>query len=455
MKSADENVSPLTKPKLSQRLTSWAFLMIFLLTASLHFLLPHIGSVRRWGGKATWDSIYENTMYSRVVIFGNYFDDGFIRRGLGGTLAVALSGNSRLGIFLFVLFSVAFMVLPLAILASRLARSLSLASAAYLVAVVLVSPQTFVGWSGDLVRTDMLAGGFIAWSVLAALSSRRWLAVFLVLGGILAHEVAFIFGAPLLVAVFHEDVRTGTLGRRPALALVLGLVAGAVTIVGLQFAFSTPAAVLAANMVRAFPTAPKDQIWRDIAIYMAVGGKNAVATAMCHNFSLNPKWPITTALCMLILTAYALILPLWRKPVAVLLAMWIPVLFMLIIANDVGRWLKLGVLNAWLLTAFLALRSVASVRLTWPWMALGASTLGVLLMMGPTPHSDINYYTRHLIVRLGFEYKATPEQWLDTCDPGWRSIVYGPPFKSGKGCDSYLNQKRKNGHIDNGSFYKR
>ena len=272
------------------------FFAVFVLLVVALFVQPHAADLYRWGPKLTWRALYETTMYSRVVIFVNYFDDGFIRRGLAGTLAALISRKSELGILGYLFFSIAFLTTPLGLLVARLAARLPLRNAIYLSAVLVLSPQTFLGWSRDLVRTDVLAAGFIAWSTLAAIDGRRRLAVLLVVAGLLVHEVAFIFGAPLLVACFHKELRAGRLTRRAALGLVLGLVGGAAVVVALQYLLSPPAADIAARMVRAFPASPTDRIWRDIAIYMAVGGSHALQTAMCHNFVLNPKWPITTVL---------------------------------------------------------------------------------------------------------------------------------------------------------------
>lgn len=385
---------------------------------------PYLGALRTWGLARTWDGIYGSTMYSRVVVSVDYFTDGFIRRGLSGTLAALVSGHDPKGVLAFWLASIAAFVVPLALIVRRLAARTEPRVALYFAAILLASPQTFVGWARDPVRTDLLAAGFVAWSVVALLGDRRWLAVACILAGLLVHEVALLFGAPLLVAcaLVSSGKRPPADRWAPAAALVVG--AGALLLV--QAVSSAPAGDVAARMLSAFPSSDENRIWRDIAIYMAVGGSHALQTAMCHNFVLNPKWPITTVLCLALLCVYAFVLPLRRRRLAFAVAALLPVLFMLVIANDVGRWLKLGVLNAWLLAAFVHLRAAEPEPLRTAFVVRGVVLLALLAAMGWTPHSDINVATRHLIVRLGFVYDKTGEQWLDTCDPDWRSVVYGP-----------------------------
>lgn len=411
------------------RAPSWLLAGGFLLAAFLLLAAPYLNLIGRFG---FWDvarNFFDDALYSRVVIFGNYFQHGFVRRGLGGTLSHLASEQPVVRLLFFTGFSATFLILPLALLVRRLARSAPAVTAFYLVMVLVASPQTWLGWSQDLARTDMLAAGFVAWAMLAVLSARRWLAASLILCGLLAHETAYIFGAPLLLATFCEDHHDGSLPARTGFGLLAGLVLGAATIFGLQLLLSPPPASMAAAMIDGFPVPPGDdvaRIWRDLAIYMAVGNAHAIGTAMCHNFVLDPKYPITAAFCLAVLTAYAFILPLRGKPLLVALAMWLPVVFMLVVANDTGRWLKLGVLNAWLVTVFLVLRAPGGGRVMEArGMILGALLLGALLAMGHSSYNDVSPATRDLTAALGLRSGITLLQWLDTCDPTWRSIVYG------------------------------
>ena len=122
----------------------------------------------------------------------------------------------------------------------------------------------------------------------------------------------------------------------------------AIVIILLQIAFSVPSEIMARNMLAqapSFANDPKHRLWRDIAIYMAVGGSRALKTALCYNSDMAARyWPEFFG-CLVVLAVYAFILPLRRHLPIAALVMWVPAIFMMIIANDTGRWLKLSVLD--------------------------------------------------------------------------------------------------------------
>jgi hypothetical protein len=272
----------------------------------------------------------------------------------------------------------------------------------------------------------MLAGGFIAWSVVAVLLERRWLAVILVLIGSLVHEVAFIFGGPLLTALFLHDVIHERMRLRKGILLVSGLLLLFGLIVVLQSALAPPPNLLASQIMHEVyrPNDSIEGMWRDLAVYMAIAGKHAIGTAMCLNFDLNPNYLQTMIWCILILSCYLLVLPLWKKPLLFALSAGLPVSFMLIIANDAGRWLDLGVLNSWLLAAFLIEHGESGLDARAPYPIAGALMLPVLVWMGVTTYSDVNAFTRTATNIIGRPYSITFEDWLNTCDPHWRDRLY-------------------------------
>lgn len=256
------------------RAIGWLLAGLFIISALAILAMPHLRSVRGSGLAQALRQLYTDSLYQRVAIFANYIEDGFIRRGLSGTIPAVLSPDPELRALWFVLFSVAFCIVPLALLVRRLGASTPEATACYLTAVLGVSPQTFLGWSHDVGRTDLLVGGFIAWSVVAALDRRRWLSVLILLVGLLAHETAFIFGAPLPLALLWQDVRMGEAAPAQRRQLILALGTGAALILSLQWFFSPPPQELAEHLLRVFPVAAEDAarlMWRDNAIYMAVG----------------------------------------------------------------------------------------------------------------------------------------------------------------------------------------
>ena len=121
-----------------------------------------------------------------------------MHRGLGGTIEALLSSNSVIGGLIFTTLSLILLAIPLCLIVLRLGRKLEAKTLLYMTAILVLSPQTFLGWSRDLVRTDLFVLATIAWAVLATLTNRRVLAIGIMLVGFLVHETAVIFGAPVL-----------------------------------------------------------------------------------------------------------------------------------------------------------------------------------------------------------------------------------------------------------------
>src|SRR5262245_40244337 len=100
-------------------------------------------------------------LYKQAVLVFDYFQMGFVRRGLGGAFA-ALFGDvaDPRSALLFHTFSAVFLALPVVLLVARLAAHAPERTVLFFSAFLLVSPHLFRSWSGDLARTDMLICGF-------------------------------------------------------------------------------------------------------------------------------------------------------------------------------------------------------------------------------------------------------------------------------------------------------
>ncbi len=407
---------------------TWLAPLLFALFATAVFIRPYAVRAIHHGIGKTLRYIADAETYSRTVIASNYFNDGFVRRGLGGTLAVLLSRDWDRSIWLFIAVSFVSLIVPLALIIRRLAARLSTGKAIYLGLVLALSPQTFFGWSHDPSRTDLLVGACLALSVLAWLREQRALALAVILLGLLAHETAVVYGLPLLAAMAITDLRLGTLRRDEAIRLALAGILGIAALILLQVMLSAPPEVTARNMLNQAPALagdPKHQLWRDIAIYMAVGGPRALTTALCYNSQMAARyWPEFFG-CLAVMTAYSVILPLRRHLPIAALVMWVPAIFMMVIANDTGRWLKLAVLDGWLIASFMLLRGEAVAQLSSRAMKLGAMLFTALLAMGPTRHNNVNSAYGRLLLRLGYQDHAELDVWMNQCDPDWRTIVYG------------------------------
>jgi hypothetical protein len=412
----------------TNRLGNWLLPALFAALATAAFIRPHAIRAIHRGIDGTLRHIADVEIYSRTVIASNYFNDGFVRRGLGGTIAVLLSDDWDRSIWLFIAVSLLLLIVPLVLIMRRLAERLGTSQTIYLGLILALSPQSFFGWAHDPSRTDLLVGACLAFSMLAWLGGHKATAVAAILAGLLAHETAVVYGLPLLAAMALTDLRAGTLDRREAMRLALAACLGVAAIILLQMAFSVPPQVTARNMLDQAPMVagdPERLLWRDIAIYMAVGGSRALRTALCYNLQVSSRyWPEVFG-CLAVLAAYAFILPLRRHLVAAALVMWVPAIFMMLIANDTGRWLKLAVLDGWLIASFLLLRGEAAAQLSPRAMGLGAVLFLALLAMGPTRHNNVNRAYGHLLLRLGYEDHVALDVWMNSCDPGWRRYVYG------------------------------
>ena len=363
---------------------------------------------------------------NRVTISLNYIDIGFVRRGLGGTIAHILSTDWIMSSLLFNLVSLLWLVAPLALLIARLGSKLSSAAVLYLAVIVVLSPQTFLGWSPDLARTDMLVSGFIAWAVLATMSHWRGVGLVMLLVGFLAHETAVIFGAPLLLVLNAEAYASGELDRGSATRLAAVFLGGLGMIALSQALLSPPGPTIAAYMLRATPLGDYESGQsRDVAIYFMVSGIRGVKAAICYNLDYNRQSYLSALFCVMTLAFYVVILGLQKHIRAVFIAVFVPVIFMLLIATDTGRWVKLGVINSWLLVVFYQLYGPNEKELSFKAMLTGGLLFAGIFAMGPASIFYANTATQVLTEKLGVPFDPDPA-WiaLDKCDPAWRTLLW-------------------------------
>jgi hypothetical protein len=153
----------------------------------------------------------------------------------------------------------------------------------------------------------------------------------------------------------------------------------------------------------------------------------ALKTAICYNLNVNQQFFFVAAMSFVVLAAYTVMLGLQKKPWATVISVFLPMIFMLAIANDTGRWLELSVMNAWLLAAaFQEMDSEAAPVSPRTQMA-GAIGLVVLLAMGSSQVNEVSRFTRNLAVKLGMATPGLPHEWMDKCDPTWRELVAPTP----------------------------
>lgn len=376
------------------------------------------------GIAATIGSVKEWMYYNVTFLSANYIDTGFVRRGLGGTIARLLSPDPDTGAFLFHLLSTLALIASFLTLGWRAFRAVSLPNALFMMLFCVVSPQFFLGWGNDIARTDMAVIAAILFAVVALDARRPVVAAALLFVGAMAHETAIIFGLPLLFAVAMVKSDDGLRGLRPLLPHAVGLIAGVIVVVLVQGALTPDTPVFIRRMVEHTPR-PTTQ-WlvdlRDCAIYMMVGGLRGLKTAMCYNV-YYAAYPLMVGFTLLVTVLNGAILGVERRWVLFALAIVGPTLFMDLVANDLGRWVKFGCAGTWALSAVLHERGAVSLD----GRRLVASVLlfVVVFFMGSSRVHTVNRASDATAMALGYPGAPEVADWMTHCDPAWRSFVAG------------------------------
>ena len=156
-----------------------------------------------------------------------------------------------------------------------------------------------------------------------------------------------------------------------------------------------------------------------------VSGIRGVKAAICYNLDYNRQSYLSALFCVMTLAFYVVILGLQKHIRAVFIAVFVPVIFMLLIATDTGRWVKLGVINSWLLVVFYQLYGPNEKELSFKAMLTGGLLFAGIFAMGPASIFYANSATQVLTEKLGVPFDPDPA-WiaLDKCDPAWRTLLW-------------------------------
>ena len=358
-------------------------------------------------------------LYHAATLGFNYFDFGFLRRGLGGSIVLLLGPNLLLGTAIFHVLSAAAVATSAALLFARLRRPPLQCGVFALLLLALM-----MRWAEDPGRTDLIVAALLAAAAVAVTRGRfawacAWVAV-----GLAVHETAVIFGVPLLVGLLVDQQRWRGLDRQ---SLVRG---GAVLIAGLVL-YGLAAFLPHADV----PTMVSDvrarlplHLYVDWAIYFAVSGVRGVRTSLCQNLG-DPTYPLHLTMGLLVIGVYALLLRERRGPVWVsaCLVSLPPFLFLGVVANDISRWTVLAAFNVWLLSAAAA-GQTESAPGRRPLSQLLAAALVIPLIHPKTWPIDDPIFSPapvidHLVQRLGGPRTPRFADALARCDPQWRSVL--------------------------------
>jgi hypothetical protein len=346
----------------------------------------------------------------------NYFEFGAVRRGFAGSL-IWLSGRG-LGRGLAIACSAAVVTTAVICTWLLLRRQRPIAA---LVAFVLVLAAVVHFLVYDLGRLDSLVALSIVVAAVMTLARHPVLAGMSLIMGLFVEELAFIFGAPLFLAlaVWHLSRRQTVMG--------LGVLAlGALAYVLFPLLPHVVTTDVIASLESRFSNG-SDRF--DLALYHALSGSRGLRTAMCMNFN-DPLWPVhgLVGAIMICMAAFALAAGCARSFKIALLAGVIPFAFMWVVGNDMIRWTAFSLLNVWLVA--LRGRQVTQHR---PGLLLATSLCALTIFVlhsASVVRVENPYFTPSPLVdevvrRLGGPVSPTVEQGLARCDPAWREFLTG------------------------------
>lgn len=367
--------------------------------------------------------------YGDALLVPNYFDNGFIRRGLSGTITYLIDGGSAVHSGLsrgaFHLLGATVLAIALAVLLRRLAARGG-HQWLWFGGFVVVSQQTFFGWSNDLLRPDMLVAGLIAWAVVAATHGRFGLAAVLLFIGSLAHETAIIFGGPLLLALWFVAYRREEEGLSKGVAAfgLLGVLLIAAALVQASFSDSLPA--IAATVHAGLGMMPDVangpvEAGVDIAVFLTWGGVVAIRDTLCGAAAEDSlAFVICSSFVVLLLNFRVLLDRSWLVKGVFAFASLMPMIFISTVAVDFGRWTMFAVTNAWLAAVALRIMGIETAPVSRRDYAIGLGVLAALTAMGPARFRTPSYATRLVETQVYGPWPGTSGEWLTRCHPDWR-----------------------------------
>lgn len=364
---------------------------------------------------------YISDSYNFAILAPNYILNGFVRRGLNGTLMTLMDWafEVQYKLFLFHFFCALFLVVPAITLLWKLAQRDGL-HWMWFGLVFVLSPQMVRAWAYDIGRGDMLVAGLVCWAAILAQSGRYKLASVTLIIGYLSHETAIIFGVPLVVGVWAVDQRATGASLKPllsALGILLGLM---IAVVAFQVLFSDSAL----DVARTIRESGEPNTIRDGAAYLNTTGFRLLKTSACMSISRNTFF-LTIFVCFFSLILYSKVLMFETRFSLAVFALFclVPFAVMSIIAIDYGRWLMMATFDAWILSVILRLKRVESVNSSPSQYVIASTLLLVLLLMKPTDAIGISGATRKLAPLLLSKPDFGSWSSLDYCDPDWRLAI--------------------------------
>jgi hypothetical protein len=409
---------------LRSRLAAWAF---FALLVALSTRL--LASAVRRGVLLTDES---PLLYHAATLGFNYFDFGFVRRGLAGSIVSLLGPDRLLGTAVFHLLCAAAVAGGAATLFLHLRLR---AGARWVYALLFVA--LMLRWAEDPGRTDLAVAALLIGAALAFQAKKLVLSCLCVGLSLGVHETGLVFGLSLLAGLLLDGARWRQVPRRSAVAGLIALAAFVALYALLGMLPHADVPTMVAVVRSHFPL----HEYVDWAIYFAVSGSRGVRTSICQNLG-DPTYSLHLATGLGVIAIFIALLRNGTRSSlpAALLAAVPPFLFLSVVANDLSRWTVLAALNVWLVGAVRACEpSVGAVRWHWQWSALriGAAMLVIPLVHPKTwPIEDPIFSPSPVFDRavqeLGGPRTPRFRAALARCDADWRSVLGDDPAPTPK-----------------------
>lgn len=344
-----------------------------------------------------------------------YFNTGFSRRELAGTLTHLISADPMIGAAYLHLSTYAALTASFVFL---IARHPSMPVRRLMLGLALLA--VLLRLSLDVGRTDGLV---MLLGLLAAHTAARgaWIVTALVLSIALAvHETGFLVLAPLTVAIAigHGTWRRLT-GHVLGSVVAIFLLTGILYVVGLQPHDDIGKIARDIHTQVANTAGPSQAYYADMAVYFTLSGARGLRTAVCEIWT-DPNTPIQWLGAVVIPTMFTVGLCGWRRwPFLAMTLTWVAGLSL--IGVDVGRWVTFAVFS--ILTFALLESDVRPIDINRRGILLvfGAFLLmsaGFTIQRGeftPIPLADA--------VAQRVTNSLSPVDALAKCDPGWRAYL--------------------------------
>jgi hypothetical protein len=357
--------------------------------------------------------------YNTVGLAINYIQFGAVHRGLLGSIIYLSHVKLSYAPSILLAMSTAALIILSFFMLSRT----NVRVAEYLPFVIVLA-ALLLYWSTDLGRPDIVVAVILVMDALALVDGRILLASSFLAIGVLIHEVAVIYGLPLLAAIliYSDRYKQFSLKSLATSAVILSI--GAIIYVAIGILPHSSNRVVVTTITSENPLLSLDSDPASLAFYAGLGGVRTIRATLCTMTGAHRLIQPFIALAMIVLTVVALSQAHRIKWILPIMASMPSILFLWMSAIDTSRWTALGVLNVWIVCAVRNWEPVEPDR-RWAWarvICAGAIVPALYPNVVRIPWYIV--YASPLIesaIEKAIDYPAY--KTMDECDPTWRSVL--------------------------------